>query len=121
MDSKLQKFFSERTPFFIDENARIRVPNKNDQDNSLIQILNQTGYSWIGITRGYVKDNYAMLYTNDYQIPNCNVILLQALFAYFSNIEWIGLGCIIGEQGDFWKPRIKVTKELNTSPIVVQK
>ena len=93
MDSKLQKFFSERTPFFIDENARIRVPNKNDQNNSLIQILNQAGYSWIGITRGYVKDNYAMLYTNDYQIPNCNVILLQALFAYFQHLDCHLLKC----------------------------
>jgi hypothetical protein len=116
---KLEEFFSNRIPFFIDENARIKIPSRNDQKNSLIQILNQAGYSWIGTPRGYVKDDYAMLYSNDYQIPNCNVILLQAIFAYFPQINWIGLGCIIGESGEFWKPRLKVFKELNTSPIVI--
>ena len=59
--------------------------------------------------------------TNDYQIPNCNVILTGHYLHIFKyRMDWFRLYYWRTKE-IFWKPRIKVTKELNTSPIVVQK
>lgn len=110
MDSKVQEFLNNRTPLFIDENVKIVVIKGTKYNRPLIEILQDYGYSWLGINRGYHKDNHIMLYVNDFQIPNCNVILLQALFAYFPEVEWIGLGCLVGEPGEEWKPRLIVSK-----------
>ena len=107
---KLQKFLDNRIPFFIDENVRIKVIKGDKSNRPLIDILQDSGYSWISINRGYILDDHAMLYVNDFQTPNCNIILIQALFAYFPNISWIGLGCLVGNPGEIWEPRLKIYK-----------
>ena len=55
-------------------------------------------------------DDHLILYVNDYEIPNVNVVLMQYLFTYFPDIKWIGLGCIKGEEGEEWKPRLVIRR-----------
>ena len=107
---KVQDFLNNRIPFYIDENVRIKVIKGDKSNRPLIEILQDQGYSWISTIRGYIMDDHAMLYVNDFQTPNCNTILIQALFAYFPNITWIGLGCLVGNPGEIWEPRLKIYK-----------
>ena len=80
---KVQDFLNNRIPFYIDENVRIKIIKGDKSNRPLIEILQDQGYSWISTIRGYIMDDHAMLYVNDFQTPNCNTILIQALFAYF--------------------------------------
>lgn len=116
--SKIEEFLENRIPLYIDENVRIHVVPKNNRKDSLINILQKDGYSWIATTRGYYneQEQYVMLYTNNFEIPNCYVLLIQAIFAYFPNIKWVGLGCIVGEPGDYWEPILKVTSAYCFNP-----
>lgn len=116
MTEEINKFLQKRTPLYIDDRARIKVINGKTSNSPLIDTLQEAGYSWIGTTRGYFMDNFVMLYVNDFQVPNCNVILIQAIFAYFPTIEWVGLGCLVGTPGEIWKPRLKIYK---TAPIYI--
>lgn len=117
-NEKINKFLASRIPLYIDENARIKIPANKRWSTPLITILQEDGYSWISTTRGYKKDDFVMLYSNDYQIPNCYIYLLSAIFAYFPNVKWIGLGCLIGEPGEIWKPRLTVTRNMHINPYV---
>jgi hypothetical protein len=113
-----KNFLSERTPLYIDnETAQaVLVNNSTLKDATFAEIFSHLHYPWLFTTRGYIKDNHIILYINDYDIPNINVSLLQYLFTYFPNIDWIGLGCIKGDPGEWWKPRLVVRR--NNSDLV---
>jgi hypothetical protein len=103
-----QEFLNKRYPFWLDpETLAIRFPTGMDRDDRLDKILSKYGVSWLITLRGYyIPDEYIMLYTMDYEIPNCNVSLIQYLLNYFPTIKWVGLGCTKGKPGEFWKPRM---------------
>jgi hypothetical protein len=50
------------------------------------------------------------MYWNDFEIPNVNASIFAYLFDYFPTIKWIGMGCHKGEDGQIWKPKLKITR-----------
>ena len=117
MDNKITNFLKERNPFYVDSDTlTIKLPLGKDRDMDFAHILGNYSTPWLFTMRGYYKEDYAMLYINDYEIPNCNLSLIQYLFAYFPTIKWIGLGCIKGEPGEYWKPRYIIHRDDPTMP-----
>ena len=102
------EFLKTRYPFWIDQNnLDIKFPTGMDKNDRLDKILAKYNQPWLFTVRGYyIPDKYIMLYTMDYEIPNCNISLIQYLLNYFPTIKWIGLGCIKGKPGEFWRPRM---------------
>lgn len=107
------EFLEKRTPIYIDNETALSVlVNNTDLKNKTFsEIFFKLHYPWLNTTRGYILNNHMMLYVNDYEIPNVNVVLFQYLFTYLPDIEWIGLGCIKGEKGELWKPRLVIRKD----------
>ena len=107
------EFLEKRTPIYIDNETALSVlVNNTDLKNKKFsEIFFKLHYPWLNTTRGYIFNNHMMLYVNDYEIPNVNVVLFQYLFTYLPDIEWIGLGCIKGEKGELWKPRLVIRKD----------
>ena len=118
MTDKVEKFLSERTPIYIDNETALAVLVNTTKlkDTTWAEIFFNLHYPWINTARGYLMDDHLILYVNDYEIPNVNVVLMQYLFTYFPDIKWIGLGCIKGEEGEEWKPRLVVRR--NNSDLV---
>lgn len=112
MTDKVEKFLSERTPIYIDNETAlaVMVNNSNLKNKTWAEILFNLHYPWINTTRGYLKDDHLVLYMNDYEIPSINVCLLQYLFTYFSQVSWIGLGCVKGEPGEEWTPKLVIKR-----------
>lgn len=116
MDEKVKYFLEHRVPFYIEaDTLLIKIPISKDRGQDLTHIMTQYGYPWIGATRGYLDKatdpTYLMLYTDDYDVPNVNVAMAQYLFNYFPTIKWIGLGCIKGVPGEYWKPRLVIRRD----------
>jgi hypothetical protein len=109
------EFLEERTPIYIDNETAlaILVNNSDLKNKTFSEIFFKLRYPWINTTRGYLKDDHLMLYVNDYEIPNVNVYLFPYLFTHFPQINWVGLGCIKGNPGDIWKPRLIIRKSDN--------
>ena len=118
--SKVDEFLRNRKPFYIDSSTLgIKVVNGNDANMDFAHIFYKYGYPWLTTIRGYVMENeFIMIYTDDYEIPNCTVALLQHLFIFFPNTIWIGLGCIKGEPGEIWKPRFIVERDSKYLPYI---
>lgn len=109
MTDKVQEFLEKRTPVWLHpETVLLHIVSSAERNMTFQEIFMKLHIPWLFTTRGYIYDNYMMLYINDYEIPNINVSLLNYIFAYFPNIKWIGLGCNKGEEGDFWEPKLKV-------------
>ena len=109
---KEKEFLNKRIPFFIDDNSSIVIPTSNLRHLKHVELCEKYNYSWHSNVRGYVNpDKYAMIYIADYDLPNVSAWLLQYIFNRFPNIDWIGLGCIKGEIGEFWRPRMVVIRD----------
>ena len=57
------------------------------------------------------EEEFVMLYWNNFDIPNITICILSYIFAYFPEIDWIGLGCHQGKDGERWEPQLKVTRQ----------
>ena len=105
-------FLEGRIPFFLNDENAVVVPTSNYHDQKHIDICDKYHYSWHSNVRGYVKpDEYAMMYIADYDLPNVTAWLLQYIFNKFPDIKWIGLGCIKGEIGEYWRPRMVIVRD----------
>lgn len=115
-NEKLEKFLNNRKPFYIDsETCLVKFPAQKHMNVSHAKWFNEMGIVYLHTLRGYYmniegQDPYIMIYSNDFDIPNLVTNLFSYLFEYFPEITWIGVGCIKGEVGDVWKPRLKITK-----------
>lgn len=111
-NEETKKFLEKRTPVYIDNDTALAVIVNNTQlrNSTWAEIFSNLHYPWINTTRGYLMDDYLVLYVNDYEIPNFNIVLLPYLFTFFPKINWIGLGCIKGEPGELWKPKLVIRK-----------
>lgn len=118
MEQGVKEFLQQRTPLYIDnETAQAVIVNTSQlKDCTFAEIFSYLHYPWLFTTRGYLKNDHIILYVNDYDIPNVNVSLLQYLFTYFPQVNYIGLGVIKGEPGEWWKPRLVVRR--NNSDLV---
>ena len=109
---KEQNFLHERIPVWLHpETVLMHIVSNQDRDSTFQEIFMKLHIPWLFTTRGYIYENHMILYVNDYEIPNVNVSLLNYVFAYFPEIEWIGLGCNKGEIGEFWEPKLKVYRK----------
>lgn len=106
------QFLSDRTPVYVDNETAllVLVTNSDLKNKNFSEIVFKLHYPWLNTTRGYILNNHLVLYVNDYEIPNVNCVLFQYLFTYLPNIDWIGLGCIKGNIGEEWKPRLVVRR-----------
>lgn len=113
--SKLDEFYAARKIFYVDpERGIVRFPDSRHSNMSIASWLTEYNQSFVGTIRGYYKEtenhenDYVMLYYNNYEIPTVNIGILIYLFMHFKTVKWIGLGCKIGQPGDFWEPLIRV-------------
>ena len=112
----LEEFLIERRPFYLDPDSILtKFPDARHSNMSCAEWFADYGISWLYTIRGYYwkddNDEYIMLYQNDYQLPNVTVEVLSYLFAHFTNVKWIGLGCYKGKIGEVWKPKFKVYRQ----------
>lgn len=110
-----QEFHAVRKPLYLDsETLLVKFPTSKHMNTSHARWFSEINYPFVHTVRGYYmkteKDEYLMLYWNDYEIPNVNVSLFSYLFEYFPTIKWIGLGCYKGQVGEIWKPKLVVTR-----------
>lgn len=111
----IEKFHEERTPFYLDmETLLIKTPTAKHLNCGHAKWFSDCGIQYLHTVRGYhmIKedDEYVMLYSNDFEIPNiiCNIFVY--LFDYFPNAKWIGVGCNKGIPGEVWTPKLRITR-----------
>lgn len=105
-----EEFLKARTPVYIDDNTGIllKVSQANLKDQPFTTIFYELKIPWLNTTRGYLYKDFLVLYVNDYEIPNLNMIINQYLFSHLKDIKWIGYGCYKSKPGEFWEPKLKV-------------
>lgn len=109
---KIEEFLEKRLPVWLHpETALLHIVSNQERNMNFQEIFMRLHIPWLFTTRGYIYEDHMILYINDYEIPNVNVSLLNYIFAYFPDIEWVGLGCNKGKQGEFWKPKLKVYRQ----------
>lgn len=111
----LEEFHKLRKPFYLDpDTLLVKFPTQKHMDCSHAVWFTEMGYPYIGTIRGYYyktdEDEFIMIYTNNFAVPNLTIITFNYLFEYFPTVKWVGVGCIIGEIGDIWKPQIVVKR-----------
>lgn len=109
---EVEKFHAERKPFYVHpESFLIKFPSAKHMNVSHAKWFSEDGIPYIHTIRGYWKDNFVMLYTNDFEMPDISVKFMSYVFEYFPTVDWIGLGCNKGEPGKQWTPKLKVYKD----------
>lgn len=110
MIKKEKLFHDKRIAFYVDNDTTIRYIPKGLSHAEYFNHIKKPEYIKF-IWRGYILYDHVMLYVgNDFNIPKD--ISIQRIFDVFSAInsehpiKWMGLGCIIGEIGEEWKPKI---------------
>lgn len=111
-----QDFHSIRNPLYLDPNTHEVIFPKGEYVNSShTEWFKNIGVPLTNTVRGYYyKTNnfgeYLMLYWNDFEIPDIGIKTIIHIFERFPNIHWIGLGCIKGEVGEIWEPKLIINK-----------
>ncbi len=110
-----KEFLENRVPFWLeDETLRITIPSNSDRDDVHAYLCKKFGYSFIYAIRGYwMPNSHVQIYSGNYNIPNITIYVLNYLFEYFKDVNYIGLGCIIGKPGEIWKPQLIVPRKIN--------
>ncbi len=109
----LNEFRTLRKPFYIHpETLLIKFPRQKHLDSSCAEWFSDENIPFLHTIRGYYneEDNYVMLYTNDFETPDISIKFLTYIFEYFPNIDWIGIGCIKGKEGEIWSPKMKIQR-----------
>lgn len=97
--------------FYLNEKLLVRFPTSKHYGTSHAKWFSDEGITFLHTIRGYlIEDEYIMIYSNDFEIPDMNVKIISYLFEFFPTIKWIGLGCEKGKIGEVWQPKLKVTK-----------
>ena len=109
-----QEFLKQRVPFWLeDETLRITIPSNSDYNDIHSHLSKKFGYNWLFAIRGYYwPGSHAMLYTGDYEIPNCTIYVAAYILNYWPDIKYVGFGCEKGKPGDLWKPKLVVSREI---------
>ena len=125
ISNTMTEFEEKRMPLYIDNNtlsivfAPVKYSNTshalwfNDYHYPFPNTLR--GYYWGRLNKNMDKpkeeEEFVMLYWNNFDIPNITICILSYIFAYFPEIDWIGLGCHQGKDGERWEPQLKVTRQ----------
>jgi hypothetical protein len=79
MDDKITNFLKERNPLYVDSDTlTIKLPLGKDRDMDFAHILGNYSTPWLFTMRGYYKEDYAMLYINDYECFFSNLTIRVA-------------------------------------------
>lgn len=109
-----EEFLKERRPFLIDDHLKVIMARTMNNNNTTGTWTTNQGYSYINVVRGFEwnKDgkHFIHIYWNDYSVPSVTTLLIVYLFEYFKDIQYIGLGCNIGKEGEIWEPKYKIYK-----------
>lgn len=117
MDKSLD-FHKLRKPFYLDNDTLlVRTPSAKHMNTSHAEWFSSEGIPYLHTVRGYYipsydgSEEYLMIYSNDFEIPNiiCNIFIY--LFDYFPNVKWIGVGCNKGKIGEIWSPKLKIYRD----------
>ncbi len=109
--SKEKEFHNHRIAFYINKDNSIVFIKKGQ---SHIEYFNEIGHpEYINfVTRGYILNDHIMFYKgNDFEIPwNLTFKTILELVSSINkpSIKWVGLGCIIGNVGEEWEPKITI-------------
>lgn len=111
----LEEFLHKRKQFYIDPNSGIvRFPTSKHSDTTHAVWFTDMNYQFCSIMRGYFmetednKNDFIMLYVNNYEIPDCTTSIFTYLFLNFPTLKWIGLGCHVGKEGEIWEPKLRI-------------
>ena len=107
-----KEFLEKRVPFWLeDDNLRITIPTSLDRNDVHAHLSKKFGYNFMFAIRGYWwPKSHVQLYTANYSVPNMTVYVLFYLFEYFKDINYIGLGCNIGNPGEIWTPQLVIPR-----------
>lgn len=117
----VEEFHKKRQPFYIDDNTLlVKFPTAKHMDSGHAEWFSKDGIPYLHTVRGYYMpgseehDEFIMLYSNDFEIPNmiCNIFIY--LFEYFPKIKWIGVGCNKGKPGEIWTPKLQIFRDGTT-------
>lgn len=111
----VQEFHTIRKPLYLDpDTLLVKFPTSKHMNSSHAEWFQDIGMPFTHTVRGYYykseNDEYVMLYWNDFEIPNINASILIYIFEYFPNIQWIGLGCNKGNNGEMWEPKLIIKR-----------
>lgn len=109
----IEEFHTKRKPFYIEgDSLLIQYPSNKHMNASHADWFTDYKWSWCHAIRGYIweseEETFAMIYWNDFEIPNVSCVVINYIFEMLPNVKWIGLGCHKGQPGEIWEPKLKV-------------
>ena len=115
MSEKEKKFLEERTPLYlIGDNMNITLVTGKDKDDIHSHLCKQYGINWMRTIRGYwIPNKLVCIYIGDYEIPNISIEIIQYIFNFFKDINYLGIGCNKGEVGEIWEPKICIARDVS--------
>lgn len=110
-----KEFLEKRTPIWLEgDDLHISTPSSSDRNDMHHFLSKKYGYNWLYAIRGYYwPGSHVMLYSFDYETPNCTTMVAAYLFNYFPDIKYVGFGCDKGKVGELWHPKICIIRDVN--------
>lgn len=110
-----QEFLEKRIPIWLEgDELHISTPGGADRNCKHVDILKKYHYNYMFAIRGYYwPGSHVQLYIGDYELPNCTTLVASYIFAYFTDIKYIGFGCNKGKVGEIWPPKITIIRDIN--------
>lgn len=109
--NKEEIFHNKRIAFYVDNNKNIIYIKQGQSHNDYFKEIGHPEYINF-VIRGYILNDHVMLYIgNDFDIPvNITIKSIVELVSSINktSIKWVGLGCVIGEVGEEWNPKITI-------------
>ena len=109
--NKEKIFHNKRIAFYVDSNKSIIYIKQGQSHNDYFKEIGHPEYINF-VIRGYILNDHVMLYRgNDFDIPaNITIKSIVELVSSINktSIKWVGLGCVIGEVGEEWNPKITI-------------
>jgi len=110
-----KEFLEKRTPIWLEgDDLHVSTPSASDRNDMHHFLSKKYGYNWLYAIRGYYwPGSHVMLYSFDYETPNCTTMVATYLFNYFPDIKYVGFGCNKGKVGEIWDPKICIIRDIN--------
>lgn len=109
-------FHNKRTAFYVDSNKSIIYLKQGQSHSEYFKEIGHPEYINF-VLRGYILNDHVLFYRGtNFDIPRS--LTIKTIIELVSSIDktsikWVGLGCIIGEVGEEWLP--KITIRINTT------
>ncbi len=103
----------DRKPFYLDNDTLlVKFPNAKYYKTSHAEWFAGDGVPFVNTIRGWwdQENKNIIIYWNDFAIPPISMGIISYLFEAFYEIESIGVGAIMGNKDELWKPRLVIKK-----------